>query len=124
MKTKLSIGQINKNLNNFSWQQCLTIPILQDRIRYCDILFHSKFELEKCKSNFCESCCKKSVDITNRMHIFLCEKQCKLTEIGNYQEKSYVVCSEPKNPESSIYPYCDKLYEIDIYQKFQCKIDM
>ena len=124
MKTNLVLNQVNQNIKNFSWQKCLSYPVQEDRVRFCDILFHSKFELDKCKNNFCESCCKKSVDITNHQHLFLCEKQCRLIEIGNYGDKSFSSCSEPTNPDTSIYPYCDKLYEVDFYQKSQCKIDM
>ena len=118
------VDSINKNIKNFSWQRCLSYPIAEDRIRFCDVLFHSEFELSKCKNDFCSSCCRKSVDITNQYHIFLCEKQCKTTEVGNIGEKTYNSCSEPTNPESSIYPYCDKLYDNDFYQRSQCKIDM
>src|SRR5207244_1799569 len=99
-------------------------PVLEDRVRFCDVLFHSKFELDKCKNNFCEACCLKSVDNTNRQHIFLCEKQCKMMEVGDVKEKTYTSCSEPSHPENYIYPYCDKLYENNFFEKNICKKDM
>ncbi len=47
-----------------------------------------------------------------------------MLEKGSDNSKSWKACVQPKNPEDSIYPYCETLFEKDFYQKIRCKTDM
>jgi hypothetical protein len=50
-KINTLIGKLNMNIDNFTWGKCLVYPNPEDRIRYCDVLFQSKQELQQCKVN-------------------------------------------------------------------------
>ena len=124
------VDKINMNIENFTWGKCLTYPSSEDRIRFCNILFQSKLEIEMCKVNiviikkrFCKTCCSYFVDSTNKVKIYLCNKQCKTMEVGTDKNKSWETCFQPSNSGSSIYPYCDKIFEKDFYQSSRCKLD-
>lgn len=115
--------RLNTNIQNFSWGKCLHYPVRDERRKYCDLLFSSKIEIDRCKKNFCGSCCNKMVDNTNPEHMFLCNKQCNLSETGT-KSKSWETCVEPQHPENSIYPYCDESFSNDFFAKQRCKTDM
>ena len=131
-KKKLNsvISNIRMNYENFSWGKCLIHPDPNDRIIQCNILFQNKLDLKLCKvnkfiikSNFCKTCCNSFVDSTNKLMNHLCNKQCKTMEKANDKNKSWKTCYQPKEADSSVYPYCDKLFEKDFFQKSRCKID-
>lgn len=46
-------GKINTNIPGFSWSKCLAYITYEDRIKYCNILYHSEIQLNRCKVNFC-----------------------------------------------------------------------
>ena len=46
-------GKINTNIPGFSWSKCLAYITNEDRIKYCNILYHSEIQLNRCKVNFC-----------------------------------------------------------------------
>ena len=123
LKEKTIFDRINTHIKNFSWSKCLAYPIHEDRKKYCDVLFDSQIEIENCKNNFCGSCCDKTVDITNKEHGFLCNKQCKVGEIGT-KTSSWESCVQSSNPETSIYPYCEEQFPKDYFEKQRCKTDM
>ncbi len=64
------------------------------------------------------------MDTTNPQNLYLCNKQCRLIETGNTKNKSWKSCIEPQTQDDTIYPYCEKLFEKDYFQKSRCKIDM
>jgi len=33
---------LNKNIGNFTWERCIYYPFHDDRLKFCDVLFHSK----------------------------------------------------------------------------------
>lgn len=117
-------GVINTNIQGFSWSKCLAYPTYEDRLKYCNVLYHSEILLNRCKDNFCETCCNSSVDVTNPQNLYLCNKQCRLIETGNTKNKSWKSCIEPQNQDNSVYPYCDKIFAKDFFQKSRCKVDM
>jgi hypothetical protein len=53
----------------------------------------------------------------------MCEKQCRMMESGNDKTKKWENCFEPVDTGTSIYPYCDKIFEKDFLQKSRCKLD-
>jgi hypothetical protein len=123
LKDSTIFGRINSNIKNFTWSKCLNYPQIDDRIRYCHVLFYSKSELENCRNNFCHSCCLKTVDLTNKGHLSLCKKQCSTIEEGS-NNKTWKSCIEPTHTENSIYPYCDEHFKKDFYGRSRCKTDL
>jgi len=119
-----SILRKYKNLGHFSWMKCLIYPIKEDRLRFCDVLYHSEDLLKQCKENFCESCCHTEVDQTNIINKYMCVKQCRVMEKGNLKNKNWESCINPITPENSVYPYCEKIFKADFYKRNQCKFDL
>lgn len=115
--------RVNTHIANFSWKKCLNYAVNDDRKKFCNVLFSSKVEIDKCKKNFCNSCCDKMVDGTNNEHQFLCQKQCTLMEAGT-NKNTWESCIETAHPERSIYPYCDDVWKKDFNLKQRCKTDM
>jgi hypothetical protein len=123
LKDKTLFSRVNTHIKNFSWATCLSYPIHEDRKKYCNVLFSSSVEIKNCKNDFCESCCNKTVDNTNKEHNFLCNRQCQVAEIGT-KKKTWESCIESTNPETSVYPYCDEQFPSDYFSKQRCKSDM
>ena len=124
IKDQSLFGRINSHFSNFSWGKCLLYPHEEERNKYCPILFFSETEIERCGEDFCSSCCSLFVDRTNGNHLALCNKQCNLTGIGKTPKDALNQCGEPKNPDRSIYPYCDDYFKGDFFGSQRCKTDM
>jgi hypothetical protein len=43
------MGKINTHIPGFSWSKCLAYPTQEDRLKYCNVLFHSDIQLNRCK---------------------------------------------------------------------------
>jgi hypothetical protein len=56
----------------------------------------------------------------------LCKKQCNALESPSDKNKNYSSCYEPKDNDTSIYPFCDKQFDVkaDFYKLTRCKKDM
>lgn len=44
-------------------------------------------------------------------------------EASNTKNKNWETCFEPKGVNTSVYPYCDELFDKDLYQSSRCKVD-
>lgn len=123
LKDRSIFDRINIHIKNFSWSKCLAYPTQDDRRRYCNILFQSNAEIQNCQNNYCDSCCNRMVDGTNKEHNFLCAKQCQTSLMGE-KKSDWRSCTEPSSPETSVYPYCDEQFPKDFFSRQRCKTDM
>jgi hypothetical protein len=79
-----------------------------------------------CERNYCNSCCKKTVPITDKLTLHHCKKICGSIKIKyeKTEEKNMAdrLCIEPVNPEKSLYSHCDSHFG-NFVQKQNCKVD-
>ncbi len=120
------LNQLNKNIPNYTWKTCLQQNTPEMKISQCENIFISENDINKCKSNFCPTCCNKFVGMRSNFknHRYLCAKQCHIIQNPSNKVKYWSKCINPDAFSNSFYNYCDKVFQFDVIGNNRCKVDM
>jgi len=120
------LNQLNKNIPDYSWNNCLLYNTPEKKLTQCQNLFTSENDIYKCKLNFCPTCCNKFVKFRTNLsnHRYLCVKQCNIIANPSDKVKFWSKCITPDSYSFSFYGYCDKVFQFDDIGKYRCKVDM
>lgn len=125
-KYNFIISQMNKNVERYTWKNCLMHQTPEKKLSSCKILFSSEKDVKNCEKNFCGTCCDKLVGtfyIKNN-HRYLCKRQCYILSYPSNKIKIWNKCLVPDQFSSSFYDYCNRAFESDIEGNSRCKVDM
>ncbi len=90
-KYNFILNRLNKHIPDYSWRPCLLHTSPEKKLMQCGNLFLSDQEINKCKNNFCPTCCNKFVNIRSNLanHRYLCVKQCNI--IQNLKSNDFLI---------------------------------
>jgi len=115
---------VNKFTSN-SWINCVTTTSFEGRAGYCKEKFSNDYQIQKCKSNFCDTCCKFNIFYIHSNALYNCKKKCyRNTDVTRHQEGYNNICMLSQNPDRNTYSYCDAKFARKPTYNRTCKYDM